>query len=196
MAEKHLRPDLQAGRMLGFWPISPLLDTLWGSVLGAAFSILTLWDWNLWTCSLSVVPVAALLVVYSTFMPIAVKDYHFPLLNLEEAIVPLSLRVLLLSGFVLGIQAVAFGLPTDGIILTLSLGFTKALSWYFMTRIVSTILFIITKSVILTGSIGSIHILVNRRLHYNFQHLIHSKSIYAILRTSGFVTRHCFFPRP
>ena len=142
MAEKHLQPDLHASRKLDSWPISLLLYKIWGPVLVAAFSIPTLSDWNPLTYLLSVLPVAALLVVYVAFMPRSIKKYYFlPLVNVEEAIGSLSMRALILSAFVFGVQTVAFGLPTDKITLTLSLGLTKALSWYFMIKTVSIFLY-------------------------------------------------------
>jgi hypothetical protein len=105
--------------------------------LAASFAILTLSDWNLRASALSTIPVAALLVVYVALIPKAIKGSHFLLrINVEEAIVPLSFRVVIILVVALSMQTVAFGLPTNIIIPTVSLGLAKAMSWYYISRLV------------------------------------------------------------
>lgn len=122
------------------WFFSPLVNTVWGTTLASSFAALTLSDWDIEGHALSTIPVAALLVVYVALIP-RTEDTHFlPRIDIEEAIVPLSLRVVVILAAALGMQTAAFGLPSNGIILTLSLGLAKALSWYFTTQMVCSAL--------------------------------------------------------
>jgi hypothetical protein len=137
IAEKHLRPELQASRIVDPWLFSSLVNTVWGTTLVASFAILAEPDWDLRRAALSAVPVAALLVVYVALVPRTIEDTHsLPLINVEKAIAPLSLRVLVILVVALGMQTVVFGLPSNEITPTLTLGFAKALSWYFTIRTV------------------------------------------------------------
>jgi len=135
MTENHLRPN---PRMLDASPIFLFLNPFWGLTLAATFLSLTLSDWSLWACAFSALPAAALLIAYVAFIPKSSEDDDFfPYVNIEEAVVHLSLRVLFLLAIVLGIQTFVFGLYINNLIVTLSLGMTKALSWYFIIKTVS-----------------------------------------------------------
>ncbi|KND88236.1 Beta-1,2-xylosyltransferase 1 [Tolypocladium ophioglossoides CBS 100239] len=107
----------------------------WGTILATLFAILTLSNWDLRGSALSIVPAAALLVVYIALIPKTINGAHYlPLVNIEDDIFPLSLRVVVVLVFALGIETVAFGFSTSGIAPTFSLGLAKALSWYFTIR--------------------------------------------------------------
>lgn len=107
------------------------MSTVWGTVLAALFLILTLSNWELRGHALSVIPVAALLVGYIILMPRTDRSTRWlPHFDVEKAIGPLSLRVVILLVIILGVDAVLFGLPRSSVVTTLTLGLTKALTWY------------------------------------------------------------------
>lgn len=118
-----------------------IFNTTWGGVVVALFSILTLKsDWNIRASdALSLVPVAALLVAYITLDPrprISNRYYRFlPPFDVEDALLPLSLRVTLLLVIVLGVETLVFGFPVSSTY-TAALALAKALSWYFTIQIV------------------------------------------------------------
>lgn len=118
-----------------------IFNTVWGGALVALFSILTLKsDWHIRASdALSLVPVAALLVAYITLDPrprISNRYYRFlPPFDVEDALLPLSLRVTLVLGIVLGVETLAFGFPVYSTYI-LALALTKALSWYFTIQTV------------------------------------------------------------
>ncbi|KAK3322617.1 hypothetical protein B0H66DRAFT_581699 [Apodospora peruviana] len=118
---------------------APLIETIWA--LAAWFAIFILSDGNLVGAVLSAIPVAALLLVYAAFVPrMPTQDSVFRSLvpeidDLEEAIVPLSVRVVLALSIAFGIQTVIFGFSLGpSIASTLALGWMKALAWYFTIR--------------------------------------------------------------
>ena len=124
------------------WFFSPLANTVWGTTLAASFASLTLSNWGLRGSAPSTVPVAALLLVYVALLPRTITSSRFlPLVNIEDAIIPLSSRVVVVLVVALGMQTVAFGFTRSEITPTLSLGLAKALSWYFMTRTVCSFLY-------------------------------------------------------
>lgn len=120
-----------------------IFNTVWGGVLVALFSILTLKsNWNIRASdALSLIPVTALLVTYITLDPgprISNKYYRFlPPFDVEDALLPLSLRVTLVLVTLLGVETLAFGFPVWSIY-TPALALTKALSWYFTVQTVCT----------------------------------------------------------
>ncbi|KAF7552848.1 hypothetical protein G7Z17_g4057 [Cylindrodendrum hubeiense] len=96
---------------------------------------MTLLNWDLWGSALSTVPLAALLLIYVTLLPRNSKSSRIlPLVDIQDAIVPLSLRVVVVLVAALCVQTVYFGFPRSCIVPTLSLGMAKALSWYFTTQ--------------------------------------------------------------
>ncbi|EFQ98609.1 hypothetical protein MGYG_01633 [Nannizzia gypsea CBS 118893] len=115
------------------WLFYSLANTLWGTSLVALLFILTLSDWDFRGHALSALPVLALLGVYLTFMPKSERRKKVSLLpdvNIEDAVVPVSLRVVPLLLVSLGVEVALFGFPSGGAILTLMLGCAKSLSWY------------------------------------------------------------------
>lgn len=123
--------------MANLSPFSPFANAIWGTTLTASFSILTLSNWDPQGYALSIIPVAILLAIYVALIRKADEDLLFlPVINVEDAIAPLSLRVVFILVLVLGIQTVEFGIPSNLIIPTLSSGIVKASSWYFMAQAV------------------------------------------------------------
>ncbi|KAJ0119162.1 uncharacterized protein J7T55_013398 [Diaporthe amygdali] len=114
-------------------------DTAWGSVSAALFTAVTFkWDWHIQASdAVSFVPVAALLVAYLILEPrprISNSSYRlFQSFDLENAILPLSLRVTLVLATLLSMETLAFGSPGMSAY-TPALALTKALSWYFTTQ--------------------------------------------------------------
>lgn len=144
VSQNHLiwhETDIPGASPTGFHAFFHLCNTVWGCVLVALFSILTLKsDWHIRVSDTpSLVPVAALLVVYISLdlRPRISNKYHrlLPPLDLEDALLPLSLRVTLVLLTVLGLETLAFGYPVLSAY-TPALALTKALSWYFTIQTV------------------------------------------------------------
>ncbi|DAA76093.1 TPA_exp: Uncharacterized protein A8136_1130 [Trichophyton benhamiae CBS 112371] len=115
------------------WLFYPLANTLWGTLLVAVLFIITLSDWDFRGHALSALPVLALFGAYLTFMPKSDRKKKASLLpdvNAEDAVLPVSLRVVPLLLVSLGVEVVLFGWPSGGVLATLILGFAKSLSWY------------------------------------------------------------------
>jgi hypothetical protein len=103
-------------------------------------AIFALSEWNQQESALSIVPLAGLFIVYVAFIPRTVEgslNRFLPLVDIDEAIVPLAWRAVVVLVVALGAQTVAFGLPSINIApMLLPLGLAKALSWYFTIRTV------------------------------------------------------------
>ncbi|KAI4141526.1 MAG: hypothetical protein LQ341_003505 [Variospora aurantia] len=113
--------------------VRPHVNTIWSNILVASYIILTLSNRNTRRSVLSIIPTAALLVVYLALIPRPVKDSRFlPAIDIEHDIVPLSMRVAIVLISALGIEAVAVGPSTTSVAPTLMLGLAKAMSWYLM----------------------------------------------------------------
>lgn len=162
-----------------------LANTVCGTVLSASLAVLTLKsDWHYRALdTLSLVPVLGLLVAYSTLDPrrrIANKIHQtLPPFDMEDAIIPLSLRVIAVMGCIMGLESLAFGFPTCTAVSALVLGLTKALSWYFTIQMVRvhTYMYLITclKLLMITkSSPGSTRVLASRRRHVDFHLRVHS----------------------
>lgn len=127
-------------------PVSQLFfrsaNTVCGTVLCAALASFTIKsDWHYRASdTLSFVPAVALLVAYSILDPrrkIANKIRQtLPHFDVEDAILPLSLRVILVMVIIMGLESLAFGFPTCTAASALVLGLAKALSWYFTIQMV------------------------------------------------------------
>ncbi|KAM5445523.1 hypothetical protein MaudCBS49596_007429 [Microsporum audouinii] len=121
------------------WLLYPLANTLWGTSLVAVIFTITLSDWDFAGHGLSALPVLALLAVYLTFMPKTERKSRFlPHVDIEDAVRPVSLRVVVMLLVLLGVEVATFGFPTGGILVTLALGFTKSLSWYSIIQTYNT----------------------------------------------------------
>jgi hypothetical protein len=134
-ADRKLRPDVQR-------PESGLLalaNTAWGTASVALVAILALVYWSALELALLTLPVAALLLVYTALIPRTTAGPRFlPCIpDLEEAILPLSARLVPILAGVLGAQAFAFGFSSIVLgIPAFLLGSVKAVSWYFMIQTV------------------------------------------------------------
>lgn len=135
--------DVSGASPPGYQAFFNLPNTVWGSFLVACFSILTLKsDWHARASDvLSLVPVAALLVVYITFDPrprISNRYYRLlPPFDFEDVCLSLSLRVTFVLAILLGLETLAFGVPVFSSYIPV-LALTKALSWYFTIQTVCT----------------------------------------------------------
>ncbi|KAH8684056.1 hypothetical protein BGZ61DRAFT_455576 [Ilyonectria robusta] len=135
VAQKHLGSKLSASTASEAWFFSPLVDTIWGTGLAGCFATLTLLNWDLWGSALAIVPAVALLAVFITLLPRTSKSSRIiPLVDIQDAIVPLSLRVVVVLVVALCVQTFSFGFPKSYNAPTVLLGLSKALSWYFIMR--------------------------------------------------------------
>ncbi|ORY59155.1 uncharacterized protein BCR38DRAFT_351634 [Pseudomassariella vexata] len=117
-----------------------LANTFRGTAFAASFAIVTLksdWHFQAWDV-LSIVPLASLLVIYITLTPrpkTTNRSCRFiPAFDIEDAILPLSLRVTFVFAIVIGLESLAFGFPVCSIASTLALALAKAASWYFVIQ--------------------------------------------------------------
>lgn len=207
-----LTPMLLVSQTFLFWhdteipaaspPISQVFLCLsksgFGSVLVALFAILTLKsDWQIRVSDApSVVPVAALLVAYLTLDPrprISNRYYRIlPPFDIEDALVPLSLRVTLVLVTILGLETLAFGFPVFSAY-TPALALTKALSWYFTIRTVCIPPWNFYMVVILIRCKGSTLVLAYCSRHGNIQYSIHSGPLHDPFRFASFISRFGIF---
>jgi hypothetical protein len=135
-ADRKLRPDAQRAES----GLPALANTVWGTALVASVAILALVYWSLLELALLTLPVAALLLVYTALIPptITVPRFLPSIPDLEEAILPLSARLVPILAGVLGVQAFAFGFSSIDLgIPAFLLGLVKAFSWYFTIQTVS-----------------------------------------------------------
>lgn len=184
----------------------PLTNTFWGTTFVALFAVASIkpkWRFEI-SDILSIMSVAALLVVYVTLTsrpkPVtANRNCGIPgPFDIEDAIVPLSSRVVIVMVIMFAVQSLAFGLPRYSLTAVLVLGLSKASAWYFGIQTVCGgasrnfcpyILILLTGTTILLA-----HYCRHRNIHYR----VHTGSIHAILGCSGFFTGRSIvaYPRP
>ena len=121
---------------------APLIKTIPGVGSVAAITLLTLTNWQLWEHSASLISVVALLVVYVALTPKATNEaghVRVPHVQIEQDIVSLSLRMVIVMIVALGIEFTAFSSPRTYpfTFLMFLLGIVKALSWFGMIHTVS-----------------------------------------------------------
>ncbi|SPO04707.1 related to capsule-associated protein [Cephalotrichum gorgonifer] len=114
----------------GPWIASP---SAWGPVLIATFSSLTFSNWEIRAAARSIPSAAALAVLFAALLP-GTKRWFIPRVNLTEAIIPISVRAVVLLTIVLGLHTAVFGLPEMNVASVVILGIAKAQSWLFMSR--------------------------------------------------------------
>ncbi|KAK4233695.1 hypothetical protein C8A03DRAFT_19270 [Achaetomium macrosporum] len=133
VAEKQLQPELRTWRPSDTPALSYLFGTVSGTAIVALFAILALPGWRLSELALSIFPVAALFMVYVAFIPRTVESRFLPYLDVDEDIVQVSNRVVVILVAALGVELMAFGVPRiiDLAIPMLLLGLAKASAWYF-----------------------------------------------------------------
>lgn len=135
VAEKYLVSDTPTLQKSHPFRLSSLVNTIWGTTLVSIFAIFCTADCELQIFALSTIPLATLLLAYISFTPRRLGIHRFlPNIDLQEAIEPLSWRIVLLLLVALSAQTYAFGLPSKNITLTLPLGLIKALYWFFTIR--------------------------------------------------------------
>ncbi|KFX91401.1 hypothetical protein O988_07764 [Pseudogymnoascus sp. VKM F-3808] len=132
-AQRYLRSDVRTSADSRFF--SPFVNTVWGTAVAALFVIISMLDWNFQWYTLSIVPAAALLVLFDILTSGNVKGSRFMQpFDVENAIIPLAVRVVILLAVLLGVEKVAFDFATIEPLITLTLGLAKALTWYFIIQ--------------------------------------------------------------
>lgn len=137
--EKSSRSDPEALRTDAghLCQILPLNSTVWGTALIALFLVFFLSDWSLREYGPSIFPVGCLLIVY---VALDRDTLQLPPLQMEETILPLSYRIIPILLVALCVQMVLFGVANNIMVSSLLSGVAKALSWYFLTQVVCTLL--------------------------------------------------------
>ncbi|KFY06531.1 hypothetical protein V492_07998 [Pseudogymnoascus sp. VKM F-4246] len=132
-AQRYLRSDVRSPVDSRFF--SPFVNTVWGTAVAALFVILTMLDWDFRWYTLLIIPAASLLVLFDILTSGNLKGSRFirPF-DLESAIVPLAVRVVILLAVLLGVEKVAFDFATNDPLMTLILGLAKALTWHFIIQ--------------------------------------------------------------
>ncbi|KAL2160803.1 hypothetical protein VTH06DRAFT_1000 [Thermothelomyces fergusii] len=136
VADRKLRPHSRRGRRSG---LAALANTVWGTSLVAAVALLSLVHWSLLELALPVLPAATLLLVYAAMIPRSVSGPRLlPFIpDIDEAIRPLSRKILILLASVSGIQCCAFGVQSIELGWTVPLlGLLKAGFWHFSMQTV------------------------------------------------------------
>jgi hypothetical protein len=114
------------------------VNTVWGTAVAALFVILTMLDWDFRWYTLLIIPGAALLVLFDVLTSGNIKGSRFiQPFDIESAIIPLAVRVVILLAILLGVEKVAFDFATSEPLMTLTLGLAKALTWHFIIQTVS-----------------------------------------------------------
>lgn len=132
--EKYSRPELHASKTTHA-PGSPIVKTISGSILVAAFATLALSSWDIQDYALSLIPVVALLVVYVAFRPTTFENFRsLPIVDPDAAILFIAGRVLFILLVVFIVQLYIFGNLSDGVPTICLLGLMKALSWFFTSK--------------------------------------------------------------
>ncbi|PWY77383.1 hypothetical protein BO70DRAFT_339085 [Aspergillus heteromorphus CBS 117.55] len=128
-------PGIESGTMTitsGVLSISTFSDTIWGTAVVAVLLICTVSDWDPRLYVLSAIPVVALLVV---FIILAHNGSRlFRPLDIEKAVLPLSLRVVAVLATLICAETFAFDFPKIETGPILTLGVMKALTWCFMAQ--------------------------------------------------------------
>ena len=134
-ADRKLRPDAQRSES----ELSALANTVWGTALVALVATLALVYWSALELALLTLPIAALLLVYTALIPPGITGSRLlpSIPDLEDAILPLSARLVPILAGVLGVQAFTFGFSSIDLgIPAFLLGLVKAFSWYFTLQTV------------------------------------------------------------
>ncbi|KAL5348061.1 hypothetical protein ACLOAV_006541 [Pseudogymnoascus australis] len=131
--QRYLRSDVRTSA--DSRSFSPFVNTVWGTAVGAVFIILTMLDWDFRWYTLLIIPAAALLVLFDVLTSGNVKGSRFiQPFDIEIAIIPLAVRVVILLSILLGVEKVALDFAASEAFLTLTLGLAKALTWHFIIQ--------------------------------------------------------------
>ncbi|KAH9908945.1 hypothetical protein F4778DRAFT_714695 [Xylariomycetidae sp. FL2044] len=116
---------------------SPFVSTVWGTSLLASFTLVAILGGGLRGHTLSLIPILALLVCYiflihSTTLELR-ESYSrlLPSFDLQNFIIPVSVRTLVTLAIALFAEVILFGFPLGDIASTSCLGLAKCFSWYF-----------------------------------------------------------------
>ncbi|KAI1353979.1 hypothetical protein F5Y01DRAFT_312241 [Xylaria sp. FL0043] len=133
--QRHLRLGLHpAGHKNSFFPL--ITHNVIGSILAAIFAVVALAEWDPIAYALSAAPVAALFVAYTLLTPQeGQRSQWLRGVDIEVSAWSLSLRVIILLAIVLGREAYTTGFPSINPFETLTLGWSKALVWYFTSQL-------------------------------------------------------------
>ncbi|KAI0465685.1 hypothetical protein F4859DRAFT_500196 [Xylaria cf. heliscus] len=133
---RYLRPGIYPPPVPHTSPFSLLTRNVMGITLTATFAIIILSEWDPLAYALSLVPIITLFVVYTLLTPqIGNRSKWARGFDIEAAVLPLSLRVVVLLAIILGRESYVIGFPNANVIDTLSLGLIKALTWYFTSQL-------------------------------------------------------------
>lgn len=116
---------------------SPIANSFWGTTAIAFFAIGSLVDWDIRGHVPAIGPAFGLLLAFVLFIPRPDRPSRLsrfvPSLSVEDAIVPLSWRIIILLAIVTGVETYVFQfafLRIDAVAV-FTLGTAKALFWYF-----------------------------------------------------------------
>ncbi|KAG9508236.1 hypothetical protein J7337_001800 [Fusarium musae] len=113
-------------------PTSPLISTIKGTTLVAVLSAFSLSNGDLFGSLISIILVAALVIVYSIFSPdFKVKRLSLSSVDIEINIKGIAGRTIVLLLIAAAFQTLVLGPPNSNVILVLCAGLVKALSWFF-----------------------------------------------------------------
>ncbi|KAI1111598.1 hypothetical protein F5Y14DRAFT_304695 [Nemania sp. NC0429] len=136
MGQRYMRPGLYPPAPSRMSPFLLSAVSLIGVILIAALAIAALSAYDPLGYLLSVVPVVALYVAFTLLTPHAGNTAQWLRgFDLAAAAWPLSFRVALIVAVVLGRESYAIGFPRTNAIQTLTLGSTKAFTWYFLSQL-------------------------------------------------------------
>ncbi|OBT55451.1 hypothetical protein VE04_04614 [Pseudogymnoascus sp. 24MN13] len=132
-AQRYLRSDVRTSADSRFF--SPFVNTVWGTAVAALFVILTMLDWDFRWYTLLIIPGACLLVLFDVLTSGNIKGSRFiQPFDIENAIMPLAVRVVILLAILLGVEKVAFDFATSEPFMTLTLGLAKSFTWHFIIQ--------------------------------------------------------------
>lgn len=113
---------------------SSAMNTTWGASLVAIFSTMALLYWDLRGAIPAIVPAVSLYVLYATLLDGTSRRSLFLRVSLDEAIVPISARAVVLLAMAWGMQAFMTEELDINVPSMLALGLAKALSWYTLAK--------------------------------------------------------------
>ena len=110
------------------------MTTVWGASLIAILSTMVLLYWDLRGALPSIIPAVSLYVVYATLVEGTKCRSLFPRVSLDESIVPISTRAVILLAMAWRMQAFMTEEQDIDVASVLALGLAKALSWYTLAK--------------------------------------------------------------
>lgn len=116
--------------------LSSAINTIWGASLVAMFSTMVFLYWDLRGAIPAIIPAVSLYLAYATLSDVTRRRSLFPRVSLEEAIVPISARAVVLLAMAWGVRVLVTGERDIDIASMLVLGSAKALSWYTLAKTV------------------------------------------------------------